>query len=99
MNLLSLVIFCFLVIITINTLFNFFNWNKTKIQKLNNEQLTILIPARNEARNIKKCIESIDISNDLTKVLSLEMQIEALAFISAVQSVKVNAWSANKVPI
>ena len=67
MNLLSLVIFGFLVIITINTLFNFFNWNKTKIQKLNNEQLTILIPARNEARNIKKCIESIDISNDLIK--------------------------------
>ena len=67
MNLLSLVIFCFLIIITINTLLNFFNWNKTKIQKLNNEQLTILIPARNEARNIRRCIESIDISNNLIK--------------------------------
>ena len=38
------------------------------------------------------------IFNDSIRVLSLEIQIEAFAFISAVQSVKVNAWSANKVP-
>jgi len=67
MNLLSLVIFCFLLIIAINTLLNFLNWNKTKIQISNDEQLTILIPARNEESNIKRCIESIDISNDLIK--------------------------------
>ena len=30
--------------------------------------------------------------------MSLEIQIEAFAFISAVQSVKVKDWSANKVP-
>ena len=38
-------------------------------------------------------------SSDLIIVSSLEIQIEAFAFISAVQSVKVNAWSASKVPI
>ena len=38
-------------------------------------------------------------SKDLIKVSSVEIQMEALAFISAVQSVKVKAWSANKVPI
>ena len=67
MNFLSLVIFCFLIIIMINTLLNFLYWNKTKIKKLNVEQLTILIPARNEEKNIRRCIESIDLSNNHIK--------------------------------
>ncbi len=67
MNLLSLIIFCFLLIIIINTILNFLYWNKTKIKMLNDEQLTILIPARNEERNIRRCIKSIDLSNDFIK--------------------------------
>ena len=39
------------------------------------------------------------ISKDLISVSSSEIQIDALAFISAVQSVKVKAWSAMRVPI
>ena len=39
------------------------------------------------------------ISSDSMSVSSVEMQIEALAFISAVQSVNVNAWSASSVPM
>ena len=39
------------------------------------------------------------ISNDSINVSSSEIQIDAFAFISAVQSVNVNAWSAVKVPI
>ena len=39
------------------------------------------------------------ISSDSIRVSSCEIQIDALAFISAVQSVKVKAWSANNVPI
>jgi hypothetical protein len=38
-------------------------------------------------------------SNDSIKVASSEIQIEAFAFISAVQSVNVNDWSAVRVPI
>ena len=39
------------------------------------------------------------ISNDSINVSGSEMQIDALAFISAVQSVKVKAWSDGKVPM
>ena len=39
------------------------------------------------------------ISKDSIKVASSEIQMDALAFISAVQSVNVNAWSANNVPM
>ena len=38
------------------------------------------------------------ISRDLINVSSSEIHIEAFAFISAVQSVKVNAWSEGSVP-
>ena len=43
-----------------------------------------------------RCLAS---SSEPISVSSLEMQIEALAFISAVQSVKVKAWSASSVPM
>ena len=44
-------------------------------------------------------IRSRAISSEEISVPSSEIQIEAFAFISAVQSVKVKAWSANNVPI
>ena len=40
----------------INTLLNFLYWNKTKIKKLNVEQLTILIPARNEEKILEDAL-------------------------------------------
>ncbi len=39
------------------------------------------------------------ITSDSTRVSLSEMLIEAFAFISAVQSVKVNAWSEASVPM
>ena len=67
MTYLSVLILVFIVFILINSLFNILFWNKISSYEKTNEKLSILIPARNEEKNIKKCLASINISSDLIK--------------------------------
>ena len=63
----SIFILLFIMIIFTNSLVNILLWKPIKKNPIQDTNLSILIPARNEEANIEKCINSIDLSNALIK--------------------------------
>ena len=67
MTFLSVIILLFIFIIFFNSLINILLWNPLEKSPIQDTNLSILIPARNEEANIEKCLNSIDTSNNLIK--------------------------------
>ena len=63
----SIFILIFILVIFTNSLINILLWKPLKKNPIQDTNLSILIPARNEEANIEKCINSIDLSNVLIK--------------------------------